>query len=128
MTSLRLTFLALACACAPLLAETVPAASMPTATRPVPIKVVYPTNLGPAYANETVLIRFRLDRAGVPHDVTPASRMPEDLANRLVLAVSQWRFKPCQDIHGVAVERSVVLPLELSDHTLDGTQRLALGK
>lgn len=128
MNSIRIALLSLACASGSLFADTVTTANAATVSLPVPVKVVYPTDLGSTYDHETALIRFHLDRNGVPHAVEPASWMAPHLADRLVVAVSQWRFEPCKDRNGEAVERNIIVPIELSDRPQDIQPRLALNR
>jgi len=90
----------------------------PDSIAPIPLKVVHPTDLPPAYRNVTVSVQFTLDQFGKAHNVVAVGDMPKDLANRLLPVVAQWEFTPCRDAKGAAVQRKVVMPLTLVDGAL----------
>lgn len=86
--------------------------SKPGNAAPAPAKVVHFSNLSRQYENAQVTVTLTIDAAGVPHDVRPSGRVPQDLAKIVVSMVSQWRFTP-RYVNGQAVATRAVLPLQL---------------
>ena len=94
-----------------------------TCTTPVPVYVVHPTELPSEAFNRTVNLAMDIDAQGVPHAVHPAGIVDRRIAERLKMAVSQWRFRP-QYVNGQAVSTRVILPVTLVDED-DTSVRLA---
>lgn len=84
----------------------------PKQSKPVPVKIVHPTDLPRDFENYTVELKLTIDENGVPHDVRPAQWMPRNLSSRIVPVVAQWRFSPSY-VDGHPVKTEVVLPLKL---------------
>ena len=81
-------------------------------TKPYPIQVVSPSHLPQEYENALVTLKLTIDAQGVPHNVRPAEWVPNAVAERIVSAVSQWRFAPAR-VHGEPVSTVAILPLKL---------------
>ncbi|SDS16647.1 TonB family protein [Opitutus sp. GAS368] len=79
---------------------------------PAPESVVSPTRLPASSNGSIVTLSMTIDESGRPHNIKVVSRGDQDLAPRLVSAVSQWKFKPALR-NGVPVSIKVVLPLQL---------------
>lgn len=81
-------------------------------TKPYPVSIVEPNRLPRDYENALVSLKLTIDAQGVPHNVRPAEWIPSAVAERLVSAVSQWRFEPAR-VNGRAVPTTAILPLKL---------------
>lgn len=80
---------------------------------PAPSKVVGFTQLPRRFENAVVHVVLTVDEKGTPRDVAGWPRMPADLAERILPAVSQWTFTPALDQDGNPRPMRVVLPLQL---------------
>lgn len=81
---------------------------------PMPAKVVAPTELPRSHIGAIVMLRLNVDAAGQPSNIRVLSERDPALRQRLVEAVSQWRFSPARE-NGVAVGATIELPLELQE-------------
>lgn len=105
--------IALLCSAAAAAAELVELRPLAQPDRPVPIKVVEPVGIPSQYRDAIIRIAFSLDAAGVPTGIKVWDSDDAALTDSLVFALAQWRFTPAR-VNGVAVERNVILPLQLS--------------
>ncbi|ACB74300.1 energy transducer TonB [Opitutus terrae] len=80
--------------------------------RPVPVQVVAPTGLPSRFKDATVKLTFIIDAAGNVHDVAPVGFMPEDLKQKLLPVIAQWKFQPMLE-NGRAVPVRAIFPLTL---------------
>ncbi len=78
---------------------------------PVPISVVSPT-VGAEHLGEKVEVEFVVDQAGKPTGVAVMAASDSTLAEAVVEAVSQWKFKPAEH-NGVPVATKVRLPVKV---------------
>lgn len=78
---------------------------------PLPTEIVTP-EISDRHAGRLIKVRLKVDSDGQLHDVQVINSMEAVLINQIVRAVSQWKFDPATR-DGVAVESSVVLPLEV---------------
>ena len=78
---------------------------------PQPTKTVAP-EISDRHAGRLIKVRLTVDSDGQPHHVHVINSMEKLLINQIVKAVSQWEFAPATR-DGVAVETSVILPLEV---------------
>ncbi len=88
---------------------------------PVPLFVVSP-EVSASNAGQKVEIAFTVDATGKTSAFTVRSSPDATLAEAVVAAVKQWRFKPAVS-EGVAVATNVVLPVVIlesarADHRL----------
>jgi TonB family protein len=81
---------------------------------PVPVKVVNPTGLFRRHEGETVKLSLTVDAAGQPHDIRILAGRDQNLTERLLPAVAQWKFIPAKK-DGVPVSSRIVLPVQLVD-------------
>ena len=81
---------------------------------PVPVKVVNPTGLFRRHEGETVKLSLTVDAAGQPHDIRIMAGQDQNLTERLLPAVAQWKFIPAKK-DGVPVSSRIVLPVQLVD-------------
>lgn len=81
---------------------------------PMPAQVVAPTELPRSHIGAIVMLRLNVDAAGQPSNIRVLSERDPALRQRLVEAVSQWRFSPARE-NGVAVGATIELPLELRE-------------
>ena len=86
---------------------------------PVPVAVVTP-RVSPDYAGTTVQLEFTVNVTGRPTDLSVKSDTDTTLAEAVMDAVKQWRFKPAQP-NGVPVATKVVLPVKIVDGALAGS-------
>tara|TARA_B110000483_G_scaffold85775_1_gene106048 strand:- start:143 stop:508 length:366 start_codon:yes stop_codon:yes gene_type:complete len=78
---------------------------------PLPTEIATPKIID-RHAGRLIKVRLKVDSDGLPHDVQVMNSMVKLLINQIVTAVSQWKFTLATR-EGVAVETSVVLPLEV---------------
>ncbi len=78
---------------------------------PVPTEVTMP-QVGAEYVGQTVTVGFVVDTAGRPVDVSAVSAADPKLAEAVVEAVKQWRFRPARR-NGVPAATKVVLPVNV---------------
>jgi TonB family protein len=83
---------------------------------PVPVKVVAPDITSPRGAE--VILKFVVDKTGVPRDIEVASSNDSDLAKAAIVAVIQWRFTPMVKA-GEVVEATVKLSFRTELPTLE---------
>jgi protein TonB len=81
---------------------------------PVPTAVVAPTGLPRSHIGAIVTLRLNVDATGQPSNIRVLSDRDPALTQRLVEAVSQWRFSPARQ-NGIAVGATIELPLELQE-------------
>lgn len=93
---------------------TSPVSSSVKLEAPVPVKVVNPTGLFRRHEGETITLVLTIDAAGLPHDIRLRWGTDQNLAERLLPAVAQWKFTPAKR-NGVPVPVRVELPIELVD-------------
>lgn len=93
---------------------TSPAVSPEKFEAPVPVKVVNPTGLFRHHEGAIVKLSLTIDATGRPHDIRIMSSWDENLKERLLSAVSQWRFTPAMK-NGAPVPARILLPIELVD-------------
>lgn len=74
---------------------------------PVPVKVVAPEITSPPGAE--VILKFVVDKTGVPRGIEVTSSNDGDLAKAALEAVKQWRFAPLQK-NGESIDATVRLP------------------
>ncbi|MFZ5495967.1 MAG: TonB family protein [Verrucomicrobiota bacterium] len=79
---------------------------------PVPVKVVSPAGLPRRYQNEVIRLSLTIDEQGRPSNVALLTGRDPALVERLLPAVSQWRFQPAMR-DGRPVSTRVVLPIEV---------------
>lgn len=79
---------------------------------PAPIKIVNPTGLFRRHEGATVTLSLTVDAAGQPHDIKLARGTDDNLTEKLLPAVAQWRFTPAKR-NGVAVATRIELPVQL---------------
>jgi hypothetical protein len=91
---------------------------------PVPIAVVAPV-VGGEHAGAEVELRFVVDPAGKPVNITTSTLVDRELARVLRAAVAQWRFAPARNAEGTPVARKVVLPMRIADRNA-AVQRVAM--
>ncbi len=89
--------------------------SVPT-TRPMPVKIVHPTDLPSRFKDATVVLTFTLDESGNVHHVAPVGHMPADLRKHLLPVVAQWQFTPVYE-NGRPVRVRVQLPIKLIEQS-----------
>lgn len=85
---------------------------------PVPIAVVTPA-VGPDYGGTEVELEFVVDQKGNPAEVSVKSAPDSTVAESVVDAVKQWKFKPAER-NGVPVATKVALPVKIVDSPLPG--------
>lgn len=81
---------------------------------PVPVRVVNPTGLFRHHEGAIVRLSLTVDATGRPHDIRIVSGWDQNLKERLLLAVAQWRFKPAMK-NGAPVSTKILLPVQLVD-------------
>jgi len=81
---------------------------------PVPTKVVNPTGLFRRHEGAIVRLSLTVDAAGQPHDIRIMAGQDQNLTERLLPAVAQWRFTPARK-NGAPVPARIVLPVQLVD-------------
>jgi hypothetical protein len=82
---------------------------------PVPVKIVQPSRVPAEFNGVTVNVQFTLDRNGNVLNLKPVGYIPQDLAVRLLPAVSKWEFTPRFDAKGRPVQTNVVMPIQVSN-------------
>ncbi len=83
---------------------------------PALVKIVHPTGIFPSHRGEVVRLSLTIDETGLPHNVRFVSGRDPNLVQRLLPAVTQWKFTPAVK-NGRAVAMEVVLPIQLVDHS-----------
>jgi protein TonB len=83
---------------------------------PVPVAVVSPS-VAPGYEGAVVTLEFVVDATGKPVEFVVKDTPDNMLANTVVDAVKQWRFKPAE-ADGKPVATKVVLPVKIVDDLL----------
>ncbi len=81
---------------------------------PVLAKVVSPTGLLPRHQGETVTLHLMVDAVGQPHDIRLKWGADDNLTEKLLPAVAQWKFTPAKR-NGVPVPSMIELPIQLID-------------
>jgi TonB family protein len=81
---------------------------------PLPERVVKPTGLMRRHEGAVVKLSLTIDQAGRPHDIRIVSPQDRNLAERLLPAGAQWRFKPATK-NGAPVATKILLPVQLVD-------------
>jgi TonB family protein len=89
---------------------------------PVPTKVVAPNISSPVGAE--VILKFVIDKTGVPVGIEVASSNDNDLAEAALKAVQQWRFTPLMR-NGEAIDAKVKLPFRTELPNLDRNRFVA---
>ncbi len=80
---------------------------------PVPIAVVKPA-VSALYVGKTVKLEFVVDAAGNVTNITPASKAPDPLVERLTVALAQWKFAPARLANGQPVSMKVSVPFRIT--------------
>ncbi|HUG11181.1 MAG TPA: TonB family protein [Opitutaceae bacterium] len=78
---------------------------------PVPVKAITP-DVPSVESSVEVEVKFVVDTAGVPRDISVADTGDAPLEASLAKAVSQWRFRPLLK-DGKAVTSKVILPVRI---------------
>lgn len=78
---------------------------------PVPVKIVAPEIT--ALRGAEVILKFVVDKTGVPQGIEVASSNDGALAKAAVEAVKQWRFSPLLK-NGEAIDAKVRLPFRVA--------------
>ena len=78
---------------------------------PVPFKVVTPA-VSTDYAGQTVELEFTVNPEGAPVNLSVTSQTDAPLADAVVEAVKQWKFKPAMR-DGAPVATKVELPVKI---------------
>ncbi|WP_158277367.1 energy transducer TonB [Opitutus sp. ER46] len=92
--------------------ESCAACGQEVGSKPVPVKIVNPSDLPPTFKKASLEVVLTVDENGVPHDVRAIGLVDEKVEERVVTAVSQWRFTPSY-LNGRAIPSRVVLPLDV---------------
>lgn len=87
---------------------------------PVPIAVVTPS-VSSAYAGQKVELAFTVDANGTTSGFSVKSSPDAALAENVMDAVKQWKFRPAVN-GGVAVATKVVLPVTITESGFAGTR------
>jgi TonB family protein len=90
---------------------------------PVPLTVVAPS-VRSEYDGATVQLEFTVDATGKTADFSVKSSTDNVLADAVLDAVKQWRFKPAE-VDGKPVAKKVLLPLKIVDESLGGIRLAA---
>jgi TonB family protein len=80
---------------------------------PVPVAVVKPA-VSALYVGQTVKLEFVVDAAGNVTNITPTSKAPDQLVERLTVALAQWKFAPARSAEGQPVSMKVVVPFRIA--------------
>lgn len=81
-------------------------------TKPAPVVVVSP-EVKTRWAGKKFELLFVVDRNGKPRRIVTRSSVDSELVNKVIAAVSSWRFEPKLDAEGNPVPARVVLPIEI---------------
>lgn len=84
---------------------------------PVPVAVVTPS-VSPEFNGATVQVEFLVDAAGKPTEFAVKSTPDAVLADTVVEALKQWRFKPATT-DGKPVAMKVLLPVKIVESAVD---------
>lgn len=83
---------------------------------PVPVAVVAPS-VGAEYGGATVQIEFLVDESGKPSEFSVRSTPDQKVAQVVIDALRQWRFKPAEAA-GKPVATKVLLPVRIQDDSV----------
>ncbi|MCF7688634.1 MAG: energy transducer TonB [Cephaloticoccus sp.] len=80
---------------------------------PVPLAVVSP-ELPAQYAGQRVMVEMVINKSGIPGSIKVKETKDVVLENKLIEAMTQWRFAPALR-DGEPVETTVVVPIHIED-------------
>jgi len=89
-----------------------PASASEKLEAPVPVKVVNPTGIFRRHLDATVMLSLTVDATGHPRDIKLLRGSDNNLTEKLLPVVAQWRFTPAKK-NGVPVATRIKLPLQL---------------
>jgi TonB family protein len=78
---------------------------------PVPVKAIAP-EVPKEVESVEIEVKFVVDTAGVPREISVADSVDSALGESLVAAVGQWRFRPLLK-DGKAVTAKMILPVRI---------------
>ncbi len=81
---------------------------------PVPVAVVKPA-VSALYVGQTVKLEFVVDAAGNVTNITPVSKAPDQLVERLTVALAKWKFAPARSADGQPVSMKVAVPFRIAE-------------
>ena len=97
---------------ASVIAETTAPSAPEKFEAPAPVKIVNPTGLFRRHEGATVMLSLTVDATGQPHDIKLLRGSDDNLTEKLLPVVAQWRFTPAKK-NGVPVPVRIELPLQL---------------
>ena len=90
---------------------------------PVPIAVVRP-EVDWKHASGVVQMKFVVDEAGLPRDITPVGDVDEELAAIIAAALRDWKFNPAL-VDGKPVAKKVAIPFVIHGDAVTNVRLVA---